>query len=132
MKWFVVFGLAFAFIGLALADGEIWEEDDHEVLIRNERGTKSTGKSKSFCFIFSFIYVTYRTLHQNARRNNKLNKKKMLVFFDLIKLCLTLFDAVFGNVMLLKQWICYWGKMDSFVIIFSIIKTILPSWLSLL
>ncbi|KAH8408347.1 hypothetical protein KR215_003449 [Drosophila sulfurigaster] len=26
--------------------GEVWEEDDHEVLIRNERGTKSDGK---FC-----------------------------------------------------------------------------------
>lgn len=23
--------------------GEVWEEDDHEVLIRNERGTKSDG-----------------------------------------------------------------------------------------
>ena len=26
------------------AQGEIWEEDDHEILIRNERGTKSDGK----------------------------------------------------------------------------------------
>ncbi|XP_017840697.1 uncharacterized protein LOC108598526 isoform X2 [Drosophila busckii] len=25
--------------------GEVWEEDDHEVLIRNERGTKSDGLS---------------------------------------------------------------------------------------
>jgi len=25
--------------------GEVWEEDDHEVLIRNERGTKSDGES---------------------------------------------------------------------------------------
>lgn len=26
--------------------GEVWEEDDHEVLIRNERGTKSDGTAK--------------------------------------------------------------------------------------
>ncbi|KRG05682.1 uncharacterized protein LOC6581451 isoform X2 [Drosophila mojavensis] len=29
----------------AATQGEIWEEDDHEVLIRNERGTKSDGLS---------------------------------------------------------------------------------------
>jgi len=27
--------------------GEVWEEDDHEVLIRNERGTKSDGESEA-------------------------------------------------------------------------------------
>ncbi|XP_037931483.1 uncharacterized protein LOC119666272 [Teleopsis dalmanni] len=27
------------------SQGEIWEEDDHEILIRNERGTKSDGLS---------------------------------------------------------------------------------------
>lgn len=26
------------------AQGEIWEEDDHEILIRNERGTKNDRK----------------------------------------------------------------------------------------
>lgn len=26
------------------SQGEIWEEDDHEILIRNERGTKNDGK----------------------------------------------------------------------------------------
>ncbi|XP_030568439.1 uncharacterized protein LOC115768095 [Drosophila novamexicana] len=29
----------------AVVQGEVWEEDDHEVLIRNERGTKSDGLS---------------------------------------------------------------------------------------
>lgn len=28
--------------------GEVWEEDDHEVLIRNERGTKSDGESRTY------------------------------------------------------------------------------------
>uniref|UniRef100_A0A1A9VU00 Pleiotrophin/Midkine C-terminal domain-containing protein n=1 Tax=Glossina austeni TaxID=7395 RepID=A0A1A9VU00_GLOAU len=27
------------------SQGEIWEEDDHEILIRNERGTKNDGLS---------------------------------------------------------------------------------------
>lgn len=32
--------------------GEIWEEDDHEILIRNERGTKNDGKSNNLRFTF--------------------------------------------------------------------------------
>ncbi|XP_019870513.1 pleiotrophin isoform X2 [Aethina tumida] len=41
MKWLVVCVLAIVLITLAVADGEIWEEDDHEVLIRSERGAKN-------------------------------------------------------------------------------------------
>lgn len=41
MKWLLLVSLAVASILMVQADGEIWEEDDHEVLIRSERGTKS-------------------------------------------------------------------------------------------
>lgn len=30
-------------VALTMAEGEIWEEDDHEVLIRSERGAKNRG-----------------------------------------------------------------------------------------
>lgn len=43
MKWLAFLVLAIVLISLAVADGEIWEEDDHEVLIRSERGTKNRG-----------------------------------------------------------------------------------------
>jgi len=38
MKWliFTVFAIVFL-VSIAYADGEIWEEDDHEILIRGER-----------------------------------------------------------------------------------------------
>jgi len=41
MKWLALCVLAIVLITLAVADGEIWEEDDHEVLIRSERGAKN-------------------------------------------------------------------------------------------
>ncbi|XP_044270084.1 pleiotrophin-B isoform X1 [Zophobas morio] len=41
MKWLALCVLAVVLITLAVADGEIWEEDDHEVLIRSERGAKN-------------------------------------------------------------------------------------------
>ncbi|KAG5897494.1 hypothetical protein JTB14_031116 [Gonioctena quinquepunctata] len=41
MKWLAVFVLTIVVISLAVADGEVWEEDDHEVLIRSERGAKN-------------------------------------------------------------------------------------------
>lgn len=44
MKWLVFCVLAVILITVAVADGEIWEEDDHEVLIRSERGAKNRGK----------------------------------------------------------------------------------------
>lgn len=44
MKWLVLCVLAVVLITVAVADGEIWEEDDHEVLIRSERGAKNRGK----------------------------------------------------------------------------------------
>jgi hypothetical protein len=44
MKWLALCVLAVVLITLAVADGEIWEEDDHEVLIRSERGAKNRGK----------------------------------------------------------------------------------------
>ncbi|XP_074029710.1 uncharacterized protein isoform X2 [Leptinotarsa decemlineata] len=44
MKWLALCVLAMVVISLAVAEGEVWEEDDHEVLIRNERGAKNRGK----------------------------------------------------------------------------------------
>lgn len=43
MKWglSVVAVGALLFLAVAAADGEVWEEDDGEVLIRSERGAKS-------------------------------------------------------------------------------------------
>ncbi|XP_017781558.1 PREDICTED: uncharacterized protein LOC108566267 [Nicrophorus vespilloides] len=42
MKWLVLFAFTVVFlVSLTVADGEIWEEDDHEVLIRSERGAKN-------------------------------------------------------------------------------------------
>ncbi|KAF7269179.1 uncharacterized protein LOC143204182 isoform X2 [Rhynchophorus ferrugineus] len=40
MKWLLLTTLA-VFLAVAVAEGEVWEEDDHEVLIRSERGTKN-------------------------------------------------------------------------------------------
>lgn len=44
MKWLAIYVLTVILVTLAVADGEIWEEDDHEVLIRSERGAKSKGR----------------------------------------------------------------------------------------
>lgn len=41
MKWLAFCVLTVVLVTLAVADGEIWEEDDHEVLIRSERGAKN-------------------------------------------------------------------------------------------
>ncbi|KAG8323416.1 hypothetical protein J6590_006429 [Homalodisca vitripennis] len=48
MKWsgVVIAGLLVA-VAVVRAEGEIWEENDHEVLIRSERGTKNN-KVKDF------------------------------------------------------------------------------------
>lgn len=43
MKWIAVIVAGLLLIALAMAEGEIWEEDDHEVLIRSERGAKNRG-----------------------------------------------------------------------------------------
>ncbi|XP_066250193.1 midkine-A-like isoform X2 [Euwallacea similis] len=40
MKWLIFFALT-VIVALASAEGEVWEEDDHEVLIRSERGAKN-------------------------------------------------------------------------------------------
>ncbi|XP_030766063.1 uncharacterized protein LOC115890076 isoform X2 [Sitophilus oryzae] len=40
MKWLLLSTLA-VLLALAIAEGEVWEEDDHEVLIRSERGAKN-------------------------------------------------------------------------------------------
>lgn len=50
MKWLAFVVLTIVLVSLTLADGEIWEEDDHEVVIRSERGTKNREKSKSVFF----------------------------------------------------------------------------------
>ncbi|PSN44928.1 hypothetical protein C0J52_15006 [Blattella germanica] len=47
MKWVAVMVAGLVLVALATAEGEIWEEDDHEVLIRSERGAKSRGKGGS-------------------------------------------------------------------------------------
>lgn len=65
MKWLAFFVLAIVLISLAVADGEIWEEDDHEVVIRSERGTKNREKSKcilklrneNFFFVVIFCII---------------------------------------------------------------------------
>lgn len=46
MKWLALFVLAIVLVSVAYGDGEVWEEDDHEVLIRSERGAKNPGKRK--------------------------------------------------------------------------------------
>lgn len=43
MKWSYFVAAFLVIIALASAEGEIWEEDDHEVLIRSERGAKNRG-----------------------------------------------------------------------------------------
>jgi hypothetical protein len=43
MKWIAVIVAGLVLVALAMAEGEIWEEDDHEVLIRSERGAKNRG-----------------------------------------------------------------------------------------
>jgi hypothetical protein len=45
MKWVAVIVAGLVLVALAMAEGEIWEEDDHEVLIRSERGAKNRGES---------------------------------------------------------------------------------------
>lgn len=40
MKWLIFLTLTL-FAALVIAEGEVWEEDDHEVLIRSERGAKN-------------------------------------------------------------------------------------------
>jgi hypothetical protein len=44
MKWVTAMVVGLVLVALAVAEGEIWEEDDHEVLIRSERGTKNRGE----------------------------------------------------------------------------------------
>nr|CAD7428413.1 unnamed protein product [Timema monikensis] len=44
--WVVVLVASLVLVALAVAEGEIWEEDDHEVLIRSERGAKNRGEGK--------------------------------------------------------------------------------------
>ncbi|CAH0684240.1 unnamed protein product [Chilo suppressalis] len=39
--WWMAAGLVLVCAAAARADGEVWEEGDHEVLIRNERGAKN-------------------------------------------------------------------------------------------
>ncbi|KAF5278119.1 hypothetical protein FQR65_LT03635 [Abscondita terminalis] len=53
MKWLAFCVLTVVLVTLAVADGEIWEEDDHEVLIRSERGAKNRGK---LLFIISVAF----------------------------------------------------------------------------
>lgn len=61
MKWLALCVLVIVVISLAVADGEIWEEDDHEVLIRSERGAKNRGKR------IQYPHITYNTyLHSIA------------------------------------------------------------------
>lgn len=43
MKWSYFTAAFLVLFAVAAAEGEIWEEDDHEVLIRSERGAKNRG-----------------------------------------------------------------------------------------
>ncbi|CAH1968973.1 unnamed protein product [Acanthoscelides obtectus] len=43
MKWVYFSIVSMVLVGMIVADGELWQEDDHEVLIRNQRGTKNKG-----------------------------------------------------------------------------------------
>lgn len=47
MKWLIIFSLTIL-VAFVAGEGEVWEEDDHEVLIRNERGAK-TGRKFFIC-----------------------------------------------------------------------------------
>ncbi|XP_013189459.1 uncharacterized protein LOC106134051 [Amyelois transitella] len=41
-QWFwLTASLVLLWLSVAAADGEVWEESDHEVLVRSERGTKN-------------------------------------------------------------------------------------------
>lgn len=44
MQWGVALLILVVVAAVASAEGEIWEEDEHEVLIRSERGTRNRGK----------------------------------------------------------------------------------------
>lgn len=46
MRWFGLFIAAVLVLAISSVNADVWEEDEHEVLIRNERGTKNRGKSK--------------------------------------------------------------------------------------
>ncbi|XP_063838038.1 uncharacterized protein LOC135087128 [Ostrinia nubilalis] len=39
--WLMAAGLVLVALAYVAAEGEVWEENDHEVLIRNERGAKN-------------------------------------------------------------------------------------------
>ncbi|XP_044732123.1 uncharacterized protein LOC123294994 isoform X6 [Chrysoperla carnea] len=41
MRWFGILIAAILLVAIASVEGEVWEEDDHEILIRSERGTKN-------------------------------------------------------------------------------------------
>ncbi|RZF34289.1 hypothetical protein LSTR_LSTR013446 [Laodelphax striatellus] len=42
MKWSGVLAALLILVAVVHADGELWEEDDKEILIRSERGTKNS------------------------------------------------------------------------------------------
>lgn len=52
MKWLVLLSAILIVLAFAFADGEIWEEDDREVLIRSERGAKNRGELLIFIELF--------------------------------------------------------------------------------
>jgi hypothetical protein len=62
MKWMAVMLAALVLVTLAMAEGEIWEEDDHEVLIRSERGAKNRGELLVQLKLNSVALVRERTI----------------------------------------------------------------------
>lgn len=60
MKWLALCVLTVVVIALAIADGEVWEEDDHEVLIRSERGAKNRGET--FILVHIIISFTFHSI----------------------------------------------------------------------
>lgn len=65
MKWFAVCALTAIAIAIVFADGEVWEEDDHEVLIRSERGAKNRGETLILVYncISIFASISRRILN---------------------------------------------------------------------
>lgn len=45
-RGWMVAGLILLLVAIAAAEGEVFEKDDHELLVRNERGAKSRGRCR--------------------------------------------------------------------------------------
>lgn len=48
MMWLTSLALTVVLVTVVVAQGEIWEDDDREILIRSQRGAKNRDKRKLF------------------------------------------------------------------------------------